>query len=126
MYKTLPAGVKSSITRSISKMFETYMADIDWNEDRFKMEDFIGKWRQYIETGASWYDKVPSDVKLDPAFHEEVANKMNQTIEKILTEPPSEDQIARIEILQHRFNTHFDYSCKAEAAYIENKLNELK
>ncbi|RNF40003.1 hypothetical protein [Planococcus salinus] len=126
MYKTLPTGVKSSITRSISKMFETYMADIEWNENRFRLEDFIGKWKQYIETGASWYEKVPEEVKKDPAFHEEVANKMNQTIEKILSEPPSEDQIARIEIMQERLNTHFDYSCKAEAAYIENKLHELK
>ena len=126
MYKTLPTGVKSSITRSISKIFEAYMANIEWDEERFNLEDFVKVWKDYIENGAAWYEKVPLEVKLSPEFHEEVANKMNQIIDKILNEPPSEDQIARIEIMQESMDTHFDYSCRAEAAFVETKLKAMK
>ena len=45
-------------------------------------------------------------------------------IDKILNEPPSEDQIARIEIMQEKLDTHYDYACKAEAAYVESILKE--
>lgn len=125
MYKSLPTGVKSSITRSISKNFEKYMEKIEWREDLFQLDDFIAEWKNYIETEASWYEKVPTEVKQSPVFHEEVADKMNQTINKILTEPPTEEQIARIEALQQNMSTNFDYSCKAEAVYVEKKLKTL-
>ncbi|MBW9234773.1 hypothetical protein JQK62_21530, partial [Leptospira santarosai] len=84
MYKELPTGVKSSITRSIKTVFENYMASIEWSENRFKMEDFIHAWRIYISESASWTDKVSEECKQDPAFHEEVAKKMNQVIDKTL------------------------------------------
>lgn len=124
MYKELPAGVKSSITRSISIVFEQYMASIEWSEKRFQMEDFIQAWRIYISESASWTDKVSEECKQHPDFHDEVAQKMNQVINKILNEPPSEDQVARIEILQEQLNTHYDYACKAEATYVESILKE--
>lgn len=41
MYKELSSGIKISITRSISTSFETYLASIGWDEERFSMEDFI-------------------------------------------------------------------------------------
>lgn len=125
MYNTLPAGIKSSITRSISKVFEDYMADIEWSEERFELTDFIKTWKIYIEEQAAWYEKVPLEVRASPGFHEEVAKKMNETIERILSQPPSEDQIARIETKQEELNTFFEYSCKAEATYVENKLKTL-
>lgn len=124
MYKELPAGVKSSITRSMTSVFENYMASIEWDENRFQMEGFISQWRTYINESATWTDKVSDEVKQSPAFHEEVAKKMNQVIDKILTEPPSEQQIANIEMMQEEFNTHYDYACKAEAAYIESLLKQ--
>lgn len=124
MYKELSAGVKSSITRSITSVFENYMASIAWDENRFQMEDFIHAWRTYINESATWTDKVSDEVKLSPAFHEEVAKKMNQVIDKILNEPPSEQQIANIEMMQEEMNTHYDYACKAEAAYVESLLKE--
>lgn len=124
MYKELPAGVKSSITRSMTSVFENYMASIEWDENRFQMEGFITQWRTYINESATWTDKVSDEVKQSPAFHEEVAKKMNQVIDKILTEPPSEQQIANIEMMQEEFNTHYDYACKAEAAYIESLLKQ--
>jgi len=124
MYKELPAGVKSSITRSMTSVFENYMASIEWDENRFQMEGFISQWRTYINESATWTDKVSDEVKQSPAFHEEVAKKMNQVIDKILSEPPSEQQIANIEMMQEEFNTHYDYACKAEAAYIESLLKQ--
>ena len=124
MYKELPSGVKSSITRSITNVFENYMASIEWSEERFSMEGFIQAWRTYINESASWTDKVSQEIKQHPDFHEEVAKKMNQVIEKILNEPPSEDQIAKIEIMQEQLDTHYDYACKAEAAYVESILKE--
>lgn len=125
MYKVLPPGVKSSITRSISKVYESYMADIEWDEDRYELNDFIKAWKDYIETNATWYEKVPLEVKESPLFHEEVALKMNQTIEKILSEPPTEEQISRIEAKQESMKTNFDYACRAEAAFVEAKLARL-
>ncbi|WP_342542160.1 hypothetical protein MHH33_14610 [Paenisporosarcina sp. FSL H8-0542] len=124
MYKELPTGVKSSITRSIKTVFEHYMASIEWSENRFSMEDFIQTWRIYISESATWTDKISEECKQDPVFHEEIAKKMNQAIDKILNEPPSEEQVAKIEIMQEQLNTHYDYACKAEAAYVESILKE--
>lgn len=124
MYKQLPSGVKSSITRSISIVFEKYMASIEWAEDRFSMEDFSQAWGTYINESATWTDKVSQEYMQHPDFHEEIAKKMNQVIDKILNEPPSEDQIARIEIMQEEMDTHYDYACKAEASYVEYILKQ--
>jgi hypothetical protein len=124
MYKELPATVKSNITRSISIVFQQYMATIQWSENNFKMEDFILKWRNYISESPFWADKISVECKQHPEFHEEVAKKINQVIDKILNEPPSEDQVAKIEIMQEESNTHFNYACKAEATYVESLLKE--
>lgn len=124
MYKDLTTGVKSSITRSIKTVFENYMASISWDEDRFHMEDFIHQWRIYINESAAWTDKVSDEVKESSVFHEEVAHKMNQVIDKILNEPPSEEQIAGIEIMQEDLNTHYSYACKAEAVYVGKQLKQ--
>jgi hypothetical protein len=124
MYKNLESGVKSSITRSITTVFENYMASIAWDENRFRMEDFIQAWQTYIVKSAIWTDKVSDEVKQNPAFHDEIAKKMNQVIDKILNEPPSEQLIANIEMMQEELNTHYDYACKAEAAYVESLLKQ--
>jgi len=124
MYKDLPGNIKSSITRSISTTFEQYMANIQWDEDKFDLQDFINSWKDYINTKATWYNAVPEEVKINPQFHEDLAQKINQTIEKILSEPPSEQQIAEIEMLQEQYDTHYEYACKAEAAYVEQILKE--
>ena len=126
MYHELPTGTKSSITRSISKAFELYMARIGWNEKLFSIEDFIKSWQSYIQESASWYEKVPLEVKESQEFHEEIANKINATIEKILSEPVHEDLIASIETKQEKLNTHYKYGCKAEALYVESLLKEME
>lgn len=126
MYNDLSSGIKSSITRSISKAFELYMAKIGWDEDSFTMEDFVKSWQGYITESASWYDKVPLEVKESTEFHEEIANKINASIEKILAEPVHENLIASIELMQNELNTHYKYGCKAEALYVESVLKELE
>ena len=126
MYHELPTGTKSSITRSISKAFELYMAKIGWDEKLFSIEDFIKSWQSYIQESASWYEKVPLEVKESQEFHEEIANKINATIEKILSEPVHEDLIASIETKQDKLNTHYKYGCKAEALYVESLLKEME
>lgn len=54
MYKGLSSGVKISITRSISTSFESYLASIGWDEDKFSMEDFVASWQKYFTENAAW------------------------------------------------------------------------
>jgi hypothetical protein len=122
MLKNLTSGTKISITRSIKTSFEQYMTSIQWEEDKFNIEDFIQSWRSYITEHASWYKNLDEQTKNDPEFHQELALKINKTIEKVLSEEPSEDQIQSLEELQKEKGTDFDFSCKAEAKYLLDKL----
>ncbi|MGG2052994.1 hypothetical protein ABFY48_01245 [Lysinibacillus pakistanensis] len=124
MYKDLSSGVKISITRSISTSFESYLASIDWDEKRFSMEDFIASWQTYFQENAAWIEKIPANVLLSTEFHEEMAQKIDEVIAKILNEEPTAKQIETIETLQKELGTKYTYACKAEAAYIEQLLKE--
>lgn len=124
MYKQLSSGVKISITRSISTSFESYLASIGWDEEKFSMEDFVANWQKYFTENAAWFDKVPQDVLVSSEFHEEIAKKIDETIEKVLNEKPTKKQIDSIEKLQKQLGTSYTYDCKAEAAYIEQLLKE--
>ncbi|QCR31444.1 hypothetical protein [Lysinibacillus sp. SGAir0095] len=124
MYKQLSSGVKISITRSISTSFESYLASIGWDEDKFSMEEFVANWQKYFTENAAWYDKVPQDVLVSPEFHQELAQKIDEVIAKILSEKPTKKQIDSIEKMQKALGTNFTYECKAEAAYVEQQLKE--
>ncbi|WP_068986213.1 MULTISPECIES: hypothetical protein [Lysinibacillus] len=124
MYKELSSGVKISITRSISTSFESYLTSIDWKEERFSMEDFIASWQTYFQENAAWIEKIPADVLMSTEFHEEMAQKIDEVIAKILNEEPTAKQIETIEALQKELGTNYSYNCKAEAAYIEQLLKE--
>lgn len=124
MFKNLSPNVKSSITRSITQTFEQYMSDIQWDEERYNIADYMTSWSEYITTKALWYSKIPDHIKFNPKFHEELADRINENITRILNEPPSEEQVASIEIMQEQLNTHYDYSCKAEAVYVETLLKK--
>lgn len=124
MYKQLSSGVKISITRSISTSFESYLASIGWDEEKFSMEDFVANWQKYFTENAAWFDKVPQEVLVSSEFHEEIAKKIDETIEKVLNEKPTKKQIDSIEKLQKQLGTSYTYDCKAEAAYIEQLLKE--
>ncbi|GAB0168966.1 MULTISPECIES: hypothetical protein [Lysinibacillus] len=124
MYKELSSGVKISITRSISTSFESYLASIDWKEERFSMEDFIASWQTYFQENAAWIEKIPADVLMSTEFHEEMAQKIDEVIAKILNEEPTAKQIETIEAMQKELGTNYSYNCKAEAAYVEQLLKE--
>lgn len=124
MFKDLSPNIKSSITRSITQTFEQYMANIAWDEEEYSIEDFMATWREYITTKALWYSKIPDEMKLDPKFHEDLAQRINEVIQRVISEPPSEDQIASIQMMQEKLDTHYTYDCKAEAVYVENLLKE--
>ncbi|GEN81757.1 hypothetical protein SLU01_00690 [Sporosarcina luteola] len=124
MFKDLSPNIKSSITRSITQTFEQYMANIAWDEEEYSIEDFMATWREYITTKALWYSKIPDAMKLDPKFHEDLAQRINEVIQRVISEPPSEDQIASIQMMQEKLDTHYTYDCKAEAVYVENLLKE--
>lgn len=124
MFKDLSPNIKSSITRSITQTFEQYMSSIGWSEERYSIEDFINTWREYITTKALWYSKIPDSMKNDPKFHEDLAQRINEIIHRILSEPPSDEQIASIQMMQEQLNTHYSYDCKAEAVYVESLLKE--
>ncbi|MFJ7825519.1 hypothetical protein [Psychrobacillus sp. NPDC096623] len=126
MYNELSSGIKSSITRSITKAFEIYMTNISWDEELFNIEDFVKSWQLYIVESATWFEKVPKVIKESPEFHEEIALKINASIEKILSEPVNEDLIASIEIMQDKLGTQYKYGCKAEALYVESLLKEMQ
>ncbi|GIN63014.1 hypothetical protein J27TS8_30070 [Robertmurraya siralis] len=125
MFKEFSPGIKISITRSITTSFEKYMNDIGWNEEKFNIEKFVQEWKHYITGSSSWYDKISDEVKNDPAFHEQLAEKINETIDKILSEAPTKEQMAEIESLQKEWGEEFDYSCKTEAKYVIEKYKEL-
>ncbi|MCM3574437.1 MULTISPECIES: hypothetical protein [Mesobacillus] len=118
MLKDLAPGIKISISRSISKSFEQYMSRIGWDENKYNLNDFIKEWREYIINSSSWYSQLSEEMKADPVFHEELAVKINETIEKVFNEEPTPAQIEEIEELQTKHGKEFDYSCKMEAKYI--------
>jgi hypothetical protein len=124
MFKDLSPGIKISITRSITTAFEQYMNRIDWNESKMDLAAFISDWRDYIQNQASWFDKLDSDIKNNPLFHEELAEKINETIEKILSEEPTKAQMDEIDALQKEVREEYDYSCKTEAKYVIEKLKK--
>jgi len=124
MYKQLSSGVKISITRSISTSFEAYLASISWDEDKFSMEDYMVSWQKYFKENAAWIDKIPTEVLLSAEFHEEIAKKMDEVINKILTEAPTEKQKKEIDKLQKQLGTDYQFDCKAVAAYVEQLLKD--
>lgn len=124
MYKNLSPNLKSSITRSITQTFEQYMESIKWSESAFSIEDYIVSWREYITTRALWYTEISDTVKANPQFHEELAIRINEVINRILEDPPTEDQIATIQMMQEKLGTYYTYDCKAEAAYVERLLKK--
>ncbi|HWO98825.1 MAG TPA: hypothetical protein VNM45_21415 [Bacillus sp. (in: firmicutes)] len=126
MFKNLPQGVKISITRSIQAAFEQYMGQIEWNENKYNAEDFIRFWRKYIEEHASWFERLSNEEKANPLFHQELADKINQTIEKIVNEEPTSEQIQQLNaLLEEKGKEDVTYSSKAEAKYwIEKLMNK--
>lgn len=124
MLKDLSAGIKISITRSITTAFEQYMEKISWDENKYDLSNFIKEWRTYINNHSTWFAKVDEQIKNNPRFHEDLAIKINETIEKIINEEPTEEQIQKLNELQKKFKKEITYSCKAEAKYLIETLEK--
>ncbi|MBU8881089.1 hypothetical protein BGM26_19385 [Bacillus sp. FJAT-29790] len=124
VFKDLSQGIKISISRSITTSFELYMSGINWDENRFNIQKFVAEWREYINKHASWYNQVSDDMKANPALHEELAAKINESINKILSEKPTAAQMEEINRLQEGLGEEHDYSCKMEAKYVIEKMKE--
>ncbi|WP_100332454.1 hypothetical protein [Bacillus xiapuensis] len=124
MLSDLSPGIKISITRSISTAFDQYMAKILWDETSYNFEDFMNEWRLYITNNSSWYSKVSDEIKSSPEFHQELAVKINEVIEKIFSEAPTSEQIETLDRLQKQLGTDYDYSCKTEAKFYIDYLSE--
>jgi hypothetical protein len=128
MFDSLPHGIKISIARSISNSFLKYMENIGWDEKKYNLEDFIIYWRDYAQKNALWFVKIDDEMKSSPDFHKGLAEKMNEVIEKILTEAPTEKEIRELDglIKQLRIDD-IDYTCRMEAKYhIERLKKKLK
>ena len=128
MFNSLPHGIKVSITRSISNSFLKYMETIEWDEKKYNLEDFILYWRDYAQKNASWFAKIDDEIKASPNFHKELAEKINEVIEKILTEAPTEKEMKELAGLIEQLGIDdIDYTCRMEAKYhIERLKKKLK
>lgn len=122
MLKDLSPGIKISISRSITTVFEQYMSKIEWDDDKFDLEHLMEDWRNYIIHSSSWYGQISNDIKSDPAFHHNLAAKINETIEKITSEEPTKAQMEEIAELEKQANKEYNYSCKLEAKYVIDRL----
>lgn len=124
MFESLPQGIKISITRSITTSFEKYMNEINWDERHYSTDSFIQHWRSYSQNHSSWFDKIDQQMRTNPAFHEELSHKINETIEKVLSTPPTKEQMETIETLVNELKIDdVDYCCKAEAKHIIYNLS---
>lgn len=123
VFKGLPHGVKISISRSIKAAFEKYMEKIEWNEDQFNMLQFINFWKEYAKENSTWNQNLDASLLNDHTFHEELAAKINETIEKVLSEEPTAEQIEELErLIKEQGIKDLTYSCKLEAQYYINSL----
>lgn len=102
------------------------MNSIQWDEEKANIEHFVQEWKEYIVQHASWYENIDDEIKANPTFHSELADKINQTIDKILNEAPTEEQMTEIEELQKQAGTdEYTYSCRAEARYVIDQLQKV-
>lgn len=122
MLQNLSAGLKVSITRSIQTSFDQYMRQIDWDVEAFTYEGFALVWQDYIHNSATWYKQLEDEVKNDQSFHQELAVKIQETIEKILSEEPTKVQVEQLKKLQKDgvIDSVTDL-CKLEAKYYIEK-----
>ncbi|PEW42396.1 hypothetical protein COD90_24785 [Bacillus cereus] len=119
MYKQLPHGVKVGITRSIVASFEKYMKEIEWNEEKFDIQQFVEQWKQYLYTKSTWINKVDDKLKEHPDFHQALAVKVNEKINELINEEPTEEQL---KILKDHEVNNIDDFCKLKAAYYIERI----
>ena len=122
MYGSLPQGIKNSITRSIKIAFENYMKNIEWDSEKYSWEDFLDEWKNTFNNGSSWFAKVDSVMKEDSSFHESLATKVTEVVEKMLSEDPTKEQLDALKNISGNIGIGIEeISCKLEAKYYIEK-----
>ncbi|MDF2606881.1 MAG: hypothetical protein K0S34_1076 [Bacillales bacterium] len=116
MYDSLPQGIKNSITRSIKTAFENYMKKIEWNSEKYSWEDFLEEWKDTFNNNSAWFAKVDESTKEDSRFHESLALKVTEVVEKLLSEDPTQEQLDELKTQKLSINVE-DISCRLEAKY---------
>ena len=116
---TLTPGMKRSITLSIRNAFKSYMAGINWDEDRYSSDDFLTMWLKQARQSASWYKELDQSLDEDEDLQGILLDKVNQTIRTIFETPPTNEQMDQIEaIISANGLEDIPYSCKMEADYV--------
>ncbi|MFA9560399.1 CotH kinase family protein [Evansella sp. AB-rgal1] len=119
-------GMKVSINYSIKKSFVEYMENIDWDDSKYDSDQFIQFWLKSSKDNASWYKEMDKNLLEDPKFQDQLTEKVNEAIQKIIETEPSEEQIDEIDKLVETLNIEdIDYCCKAEADFQLQKLRKL-
>lgn len=126
MLKDLSPNIKSSITRSITQTIEQYFASIDWELERFDVVELFEMWGEYVQERALWYDTLPDEMKESSQFQEDLANRVNELLEKTFTaQPATEEQVANIRYMEEQLDLYNkDILCKMHATYLEQTLQE--
>ena len=83
MYKQLPHGVKMGLHAQLLFLLK-YMKEIEWNEEKFDMQQFVEQWKQYLYTKSTWVNKVDDELKGHPDFHQALAMKVNEKLTSLL------------------------------------------
>lgn len=120
MYQKLSRSTKIAITRSIKESFKSYMDEIEWNPEKYDMNNYASYWQNYLTTKSKWIHEVDDTTRKSPEFHEELAKRVTKKIDELLTEEPTKEQVAQLKKLA----PSADYSCKLEVEYLINKYQK--
>lgn len=128
MIVNVSKGIKVSISSSINRSFVQYMKEIGWDDSKYDSDQFIQYLLKYSKENASWYSQISKDMFKDQSFQQQLINKVNETIKKIIETEPTAEQVNQINELVKTLGVEdVDYCCKAEAEfYIQTLRKELK
>jgi len=116
-------GMKVSISHSIKKAFLKYMVEIKWDDAKYDSEQFIQFWLQHSKDNAAWMNEVSKETLEDASFQEQLNEKVNERIKKIIETEPTNEQIDQINVFVKKTGVaDIDFCCKAEADYHIDKF----
>lgn len=122
MVLSLGPGLQPALRKSIRHAFVRFMDERRWNEEAFDSETFLAYWKTYVTFETDLLDEMPKSLRADAGFHISLAQLINETVEAVVEEPPSEEMIAEIEWMQEKLDTRYQYACQSEASYVHSLL----
>ncbi|WP_217563371.1 hypothetical protein, partial [Paenibacillus sp. GbtcB18] len=72
---------------------EKEMQEIEWNGDKFDVQQFVELWKQYLYTKSTWINKVDDKLKEHPDLHQALAVEVNEKINELINEEPAVEQL---------------------------------